>query len=46
MSVVGKQTSSKQWNIPILNARKHMQDKDTRGNVSSQVWGDQATKDK
>ena len=28
---MGKQTSSKQWNIPMLNARKHVQDNDTRG---------------
>ena len=32
---MGKQTSSKQWNIPMLNAGKHVQDKDTRGDVSS-----------
>ena len=32
---MGKQTSSKQWNIPMLNARKHMQKRDTLGNVSS-----------
>ena len=31
---MGKQTSSKKWNIPMLNERKHMQDKDTRGDVS------------
>ena len=30
----GKQTSYKQWNIPMLNAMKHMHDKDTRGDVS------------
>ena len=30
-----KKTISKEWNIPMLNARKHVQDKDTRGNVSS-----------
>ena len=35
MSVTSKQTSSKQWNISMLNAKKHMQDKDTRGDVSS-----------
>ena len=34
MSAVGKKISSKQWNIPMLNARKHMQDKDTRGDSS------------
>ena len=34
MSVTGKKTSCKQWNIPMLNARNHVQDKDTRGYVS------------
>ena len=43
---MGKKTSSKQWNIPMINARKGMQDKDTRGDVSSQVRGDQVEKDK
>ena len=31
-----KKTSSRQWNIPMLNERKHVQDEDTRGKVSSQ----------
>ena len=31
---MGQKTSSKQWNIPMLNARKHAQDKDTQGDVS------------
>ena len=36
MNVAGNQTSSKQWNIPMLNARKNVQDKDTWGDVSSE----------
>ena len=28
---MGKQTSPKQWNIPMLNARKHVQYNDIRG---------------
>ena len=43
---MGKKTSSKQWDIPMLNARKHVHDKDTRGYVSSRVRGNRATKDK
>ena len=46
MSVARKKASSKQWNIPMLNAWKHMQDKDTQENVSSQIWDNQAEKDK
>ena len=34
MSVAGKQTSSKKWNKPMLNGRKHMQDKDNRGDFT------------
>ena len=44
MSVAGKKSSSKLWNIPMFNARKNMQDKDTQGNVSSQIHGDQVAK--
>ena len=32
-----KQTSSKQWNIPMLNARKHVQDNNTPGKVPSRL---------
>ena len=32
---MGKQTSSKQWNILMLNARIHVQDRNTRGKVPS-----------
>ena len=28
---MGKKTSSKQWNIPMLNARIHVQDINTQG---------------
>jgi hypothetical protein len=34
MSVVGKKTSSSAWNILMLSARRHVQDKDTRENSS------------
>ena len=45
MSVAGNETSSKKWNIPMLNPRKYVQDNDTRGKVSSLKRGDQAAKD-
>ena len=35
----GKQTSYKQWNIPMLNARIHVQDIDTRGKNTLPVKG-------
>jgi hypothetical protein len=45
MSVTNKKTSSMQWNIPMLDAREHMQDMDTRGDVSSRGKGCQVAKD-
>ena len=45
MSVRDSQTSSKQWNIPMLNAIKYVQDNDTQGKVSSQLRDDQVAKD-
>jgi hypothetical protein len=44
-SVTNKPTSSMQWNIPMLDAREHMRDMDTRGDVSSWGKGCQAAKD-
>ena len=42
----GKKTSSKKLNIPMLNARKHVQDNDTQGKVPSRLkMGNQAAKD-
>ena len=43
---MGKQTSSKWWNIPMLNARTHVQDSDTWGEIPLLVKiGNQAAKD-
>ena len=44
MSVVGKQTSSMYWNIPMLSAKKHEKDKDPWGGVSSELRENQAAK--
>jgi hypothetical protein len=46
MSVVSKPTSSMCWNILMCDAREHMQDMDTWGNVSSWGKGCQYAKDR
>ena len=43
---MSKQTIPKKWNIPMPNGRKHMQDKDIEGNVSSWVWDNKVVNNK
>ena len=43
---MSKQTISKKSNIPMLNGRKHMQDKDSQGNVSFQLWDNKVVNNK
>ena len=42
---MGEQTSSKRWNILMLNARIHVQDVTLEGNSPPGKIGNQATKD-